>query len=186
VTTSTAEPPPLEGLSTEPSAVHRTFGFSDICGFTAFLEREGPHAAVDLLTSFRSTAREVAARRGVRIAKWLGDGVMFVSVETAPLIATAVELTGRLDTTGLHLRSGVTTGPCLLFEADDYIGHPVNLAARLCDLARPGEVLADENTSTQAPPWVAVGRPCARRIPGVGRVSGICRLALEGSVHVTA
>ena len=41
------------------------------------------------------------------------------------------EGTARTATTGLDLRSGVATGSCLLFEADDYIGHSVNLASRL-------------------------------------------------------
>ena len=94
----------------DPSPVHRAFGFSDICGFTAYLEDEGPLAATRLVSAFRTSAREIAARRGVRIAKWLGDGVMFVSVEAGPLLATSVELTGRMSTTGLDLRSGVATG----------------------------------------------------------------------------
>jgi class 3 adenylate cyclase len=165
--------------ATDPSPVHRTFGFSDICGFTAYLEKEGPLAATRLVSTFRGSAREIAARRGVRIAKWLGDGVMFVSVEAGPLLATSVELTARTSTTGLDLRSGVATGSCLLFEADDYIGHAVNLAARLCDEATPGEVLADENTATLAPDWVEVGPPRRRRLRGVGKVEGICALRLD-------
>ena len=133
--------PPVAAV--DPSPVHRSFGFADICGFTSFLEREGALEATRLLASFRSTAREIAGRRGVRIAKWLGDGVMFVSVEAGPLLATTVELTGRMESTGLDLRSGVATGPCVLFEADDYIVHAVNLAARLCDQAGPADVLAE-------------------------------------------
>ena len=131
------------------------------------------------MATFRSSAREIAARRGVRIAKWLGDGVMFVSVEAGPLLATTVELTSRMRSTGMDLRSGVATGSCLLFEADDYIGHSVNLASRLCDLAGPGEVLADENTATLAPGWVRVGPPRRKRLPGVGKVEGICTLRFD-------
>ena len=169
----------------DPSSVHRTFGFSDICGFTSFLEREGPLEAVRLVSTFRNSAREIAARRGVRIAKWLGDGVMFVSVEAGPLLAASVELTGRMRSTDLDLRSGVATGSCLLFEGDDYIGHAVNLAARLCDLAGPGEVMADENTATLAPDWVRVGPPRRKRLPGVGKVEGICTLHLDTRVPLT-
>ncbi len=183
-TVSGTDLPPTAAV--DPAPVHRTFGFSDICGFTSYLEREGPLAAVRLLTEFRASAREIAARRGVRIAKWLGDGVMFVSVDGGPLLATAVELTSRLETSGLDLRSGVATGSCLLFEADDYIGHSVNLAARLCDLARPGEVLADENTATLAPHWVRVGKPRRKHLPGVGKVEGICPLHLDDQVPLTA
>ena len=176
--------PPLDAA--DPAPVHRAFGFADICGFTAYLEREGPLAAVRLVASFRSSAREIAARRGVRIAKWLGDGVMFVSVEAGPLLATTVELTSRMKSTGLDLRSGVATGSCLLFEADDYIGHSVNLASRLCDLAGPGEVLADENTATLAPDWVQVGPPRRKRLPGVGKVEGICTLRIESDIPLSA
>ena len=176
--------PPLDAA--DPSPVHRAFGFADICGFTVYLEREGPLAAVRLVSTFRASAREIAARRGVRIAKWLGDGVMFVSVEAGPLLATTVELTSRMKTTGMDLRTGVATGSCLLFEADDYIGHSVNLASRLCDLAGPGEVLADENTATLAPDWVQVGPPRRKRLPGVGKVEGICTLRFESDIPLSA
>ena len=183
-TASGIELPPT--ASVDPAPVHRTFAFSDICGFTRYLEREGPHAAVRLLTEFRASAREIAARRGVRVAKWLGDGVMFVAVDGGPLLATTVELTSRLESSGLDLRSGVATGPCLLFEADDYIGHAVNLASRLCDLAGPGQVLADEESVAVAPDWIEVGRPRRKHLPGVGRVDGVCTLRLDDQVPLTA
>ena len=41
----------------------------------------------------------------------------------------------------LTLRAGIATGHALLFEGDDYIGSAVNMAARLCDLAKGFEVL---------------------------------------------
>jgi hypothetical protein len=46
--------------------------------------------------------RETCSRRGVRIAKWLGDGAMLVCVETEPLIGAVIELEHRL--TGGRLR----------------------------------------------------------------------------------
>ena len=67
--------------------VHRSFAFVDISGFTALTETEGDEHAVEVLTAFRALLREICARRGVRIAKWLGDGVMLVCVETSPLLA---------------------------------------------------------------------------------------------------
>ena len=36
-----------------------------------------------MLTGFRALVREVASEHGVRVAKWLGDGAMFVSTERA-------------------------------------------------------------------------------------------------------
>src|SRR6516225_2181221 len=121
--------------------VHRTFGFIDVTGFTALTELEGDERAVDVLTAFRSLLRDICSRRGVRIAKWLGDGVMLVCVDTRPLLETILELhhvvgevSGPVAT--VDIRSGITSGDVILMEGDDYIGHCVNVAARLCDLAQ--------------------------------------------------
>ena len=72
--------------------MHRSFAFVDVSGFTALTELEGDERAVDVLTAFRALLRDICARRGVRIAKWLGDGVMLVCVDTRPLLETILEL----------------------------------------------------------------------------------------------
>ena len=94
--------------------VHRSFAFVDVSGFTALTEIEGDERAVDVLTAFRSLLRDICSRRGVRIAKWLGDGVMLVCVDTRPLLETILELhyvvrrggrgRDRLHPLGRHLR----------------------------------------------------------------------------------
>ena len=48
----------------------------------------------------------------------------------------------------------MATGLALLFEGDDYIGSAVNLAARLCDAAGPGEVLVPADQTFELPPGV--------------------------------
>jgi class 3 adenylate cyclase len=137
--------------------VHRSFGFVDVSGFTALTELEGDERAVDVLTAFRSLLRDICARRGVRIAKWLGDGVMLVCVDTRPLMETILELhyvvneVGAVET--VSIRSGITCGEVILMEGDDYIGHCVNVAARLCDLASAGEALAAPAVMTHLPSW---------------------------------
>ncbi len=137
--------------------VHRSFGFVDVSGFTALTELEGDERAVEVLTAFRSLLRDICARRGVRIAKWLGDGVMLVCVDTRPLMETILELhyvvneVGAVET--VSIRSGITCGEVILMEGDDYIGHCVNVAARLCDLAAAGEALAAPAVMTHLPHW---------------------------------
>jgi len=73
------------------------FAFVDICGFTALTERGGPRRAVRALEVFRSLVKEVAGRRGIRVAKWLGDGALLVGVKPGPTVATVSELTGRFE-----------------------------------------------------------------------------------------
>jgi class 3 adenylate cyclase len=141
--------------------VHRSFAFVDVTGFTALTEHEGDEHAVDVLTAFRALLRDICARRGVRIAKWLGDGVMLVGVDTPPLLATILELhhvvcvvSGPVQT--VSIRSGVSSGEVILMEGDDYIGHCVNVAARLCDLAGAGEALATPSVMSNLPRWGVV------------------------------
>ncbi len=54
--------------------VERCFAFVDLCGFTAFIEHYGDERTVVVLADFRTRVREIAARRGVRVTKWLGTG----------------------------------------------------------------------------------------------------------------
>lgn len=149
--------------------VSRAFAFLDLSGFTSLTAVHGDELAVSLLTAFRAVVREVCSRRGVRIAKWLGDGAMLVGVEVPPVISTALEIESRLDTTAspLAIRAGISCGDVILFEGDDYVGHAVNLAARICDVAGPHEVLATPDVVVHAPPWVSPRDAGERAVRGL-------------------
>jgi class 3 adenylate cyclase len=135
--------------------VERSFAFVDLCGFTRFTDTHGDDAAVDVLTRFRACVRETASEHGVRVAKWLGDGCMFVSTSSPQLVEMILSLTRRADELELTLplRAGMSSGAVILFEGDDYIGGPVNLAARLCDAAGPHELLASAELAGSVPMW---------------------------------
>lgn len=136
----------LDGNPYEHRVV-RTIGFIDLSGFTQYTTVNGDEAAVRALMFFRAATREVCARHGVRIAKWLGDGAMLVGVEAEDLAETMTDLRRLFasNDTALPIKAGVATGPVILFEGDDYIGSIVNLAARLADLAAPGQLLAPKD-----------------------------------------
>ncbi|MGH9054445.1 MAG: adenylate/guanylate cyclase domain-containing protein [Acidimicrobiales bacterium] len=138
--------------------VERCFAFVDLSGFTAFTEHFGDERTVVVLAGFRTRVREIAARRGVRVTKWLGDGAMLSSVDTGGVVAMVLELaytaTGSVP---LEIRAGLAHGAVIMFEGDDYIGRATNVAARLCDAARPGQVLATREVVSLAPRWVAAG-----------------------------
>jgi adenylate cyclase len=173
----------LQGPGTAPSAagmetpreladaiplVERAFAFVDLCGFTGFIASEGEHAAIDALNTFRTLTREIATRRGVPVAKWLGDGAMLVGLEVGPTIAAAAELIGRYQGQTLELRGGIADGWVLLFDGDDYIGRPANLAARLCTAAQPGELLAVGYRAVALPRWVQVTGTRSLELNGIG------------------
>lgn len=158
--------------------VTRTFCFADLSGFTAFTRDNGPHAAVDQLGQFRRIARNVAARRGVRVAKWLGDGVMIVGTEARPTIALGAHLAHAFSDSEIQVRVGIATGIALLFEGDDYIGEPVNLAAKLCAAAQPDKILAVTELS-DLPDWVVSEDIVTVSIEGVGDIGGVHRLKVK-------
>lgn len=128
--------------------VDRTFAFIDLSGFTRYTETEGDGAATEVLRTFREVVRDAASSRGVRIAKWLGDGAMLVGVESRPVVEAVVDIERRVREAdgALPLRAGISGGPVILFEGDDYIGHAVNMAARLCDEAAPSGVFVTEES----------------------------------------
>ena len=134
--------------------VRRTFAFVDLCGFTDFTDHHGDEAAVHELQILRSIVREVTPLFGVRVEKWLGDGVMIVGVEADALVGAAMAIELRHTRQGrLPLRGGIAGGDVLLLEGDDYIGRAVNLASRLSDLAGPGELFA-YTEGLELPEWV--------------------------------
>lgn len=163
--------------------VDRSFAFVDLCGFTAYTEAHGSSVATQLLASFRLAVRDIASRRGVRIAKWLGDGAMIVGVETQPVLELLLEIEHRAADGSLALRYGVTFGKAILFEGDDYIGSVVNLSKRLCDAADPHEILVGPTVAGFTPPWGVVCDGGELAIKGFDGTLRRERLELRPMVH---
>jgi adenylate cyclase len=91
-----------------------------------------------------------------------------------------LELVDRLPRVGLpRARVGLHTGP-VVFQDGDYFGRTVNVAARITDYARPGEVLVSEEVVA------AADRLGAVRFESVGPISlkGLSApIALFTAVH---
>ncbi len=149
--------------------VDRAFGFVDLCGFTEFTDRHDDGKVVLVLAALRTVLREAAARRGVRVVKWLGDGAMLSSTMSDALVALAVEIDVRMteELPSLPVRVGLAHGPVIMFEGDDYIGRAVNLASRLCDRAAAHEILATESIVARAT-GMGDRRPATARPTSVG------------------
>lgn len=163
--------------------VDRSFAFVDLCGFTAFTETNGSNMATQLLAAFRAATREIASRRGVRIAKWLGDGAMIVGVEPQPVLELLLEVEHRASNSLLAMRHGVTFGKAILFEGDDYIGSVVNLAKRLCDAAQPREILIGPGVERFTPPWGTVDDNGELPVKGFDDLLRRQRLELRHMTH---
>jgi class 3 adenylate cyclase len=159
--------------------VERCFAFLDLSGFTAFTEHHGDERTVVVLAGFRTRVREIAARRGVRVTKWLGDGAMLSSGDTEAVVDMVIELAHPgADAIPLQIRAGMAQGAVIMFEGDDYIGRPANVASRLCDVAAPGEVLVSREVASLAPPWVTAGPLIDYPAPGFDQPLEACRVEI--------
>ena len=135
-----AEGKPLAG------ARQVTVAFADLVGFTRLGEQVPAEELGQLANRLADLARDVAVPP-VRFIKTIGDAVMFVCTEPAPLLDALIKLVEITDSDNdfPRLRAGIASGSAVS-RAGDWFGSPVNLASRVTAVARPGAVLAAEST----------------------------------------
>ena len=116
--------------------------FLDVTGYTRLTQERA--------TRFRGAGSELARVVGTSVAhggrpiKWLGDGVMFWFRDPGPAVLAALRMIDGVTAAGLPpAHVGVHSGP-VLFQQGDYFGQTVNVAARIADFARAGEVLVSQ------------------------------------------
>lgn len=118
--------------------------FLDITGYTRLTEERGDDAAADLAARLATLVRRSAREHGGKPIKWLGDGVMFYFPQPGDAALAALEMVEGVASHGLPpAHVGLHAGP-VVFQEGDYFGRTVNLAARIADYARPGEVLVSQ------------------------------------------
>jgi adenylate cyclase len=118
--------------------------FLDLTGYTRLTEEQGDQAAAELAARLATLVRRSAQEHGGTPVKWLGDGVMFYFREPAAAVLAAVALVEAVGRHGLPpAHVGIHAGP-VVFQDGDYFGRTVNLAARIAEYARPGEVLVSQ------------------------------------------
>jgi adenylate cyclase len=118
--------------------------FLDLTGYTALTEERGDEAGAELADRLAALVNEAAQPHGGRPVKWLGDGVMFYFPESADAVLTALDLVEQTPAkVDVRARVGVNAGR-VIFRDGDYFGRTVNVAARIADYARPGEVLVSD------------------------------------------
>lgn len=139
----TDDPP---GTINEPAT--RTIVFTDIVGSTAHLEEVGDDAAMETLREHNRIVRRVLEDHRGRVVKSTGDGFMLVFDSPSDAVRFTIGLQQSLAAfsaenpqRAIRVRIGVNAGEPVSEDGDLY-GLAVNVAARLCDMAGTGEVLA--------------------------------------------
>lgn len=142
--------------------------FADLVGFTRLGEQLSP----DELGAVAGRLEDLVVglvEPPVRFVKTIGDAVMVISPEPAPLLDVALALVGAAEAEGAdfpQLRAGLAFGEALS-RAGDWFGRPVNLASRVTAVARPGSVLTTPELRDAAPDGYRWSKAGIRSLKGV-------------------
>jgi class 3 adenylate cyclase len=157
--------------------------FTDLVGFTEFTDASGDAAAVGVLDA--QSAIAVRALMGVRgrLVKEIGDGLMFWFADPEPALVAATSILRAVDDARadggfpLGIRMGMHSGE-VVARGDDIVGHTVNVAARIVDLAGPGELVVSDSVLAGLDPSTATFEPVGpARVKGVEAPVWLHRLA---------
>lgn len=151
------DPPEEQGGLDVIESGFRAIMFTDLTGFTALTVKLGDTKAMELLRLHNEIVREALGRHGGREVKHTGDGLMASFPDPVGAVRASSDIQRRFAEHNeqapdeqLHVRVGVTVGEPVE-EAGDLFGSSVQLAARLCDMAQPGQVLVDEGLVASIP-----------------------------------
>lgn len=163
-----------EGL---PVAV--TVVFTDLEGFTRYTAEHGDDAAIAFLHDHHRMVGPVVRSRGGRVVKRLGDGLMLSFPAPEAAVLAACELV-TVATDPLRLRAGVHMGEAVVTH-DDVVGHVVNVAARVTEQAKGGEVLVtgEVREATEALPRVKYSKARRARLKGLPEPVTISRVVTD-------
>ena len=139
--------------------------FCDVTGSTALGERSDPEALRALLAGYFERMRGIVESHGGSVEKFIGDAVMAVfgvpqlhEDDALRACRAAVEMRDALPELGIQGRIGVNTGEVVTGTEERLAtGDAVNVAARLEQAARPGEVLVGDATLRLVRSAVEVG-----------------------------
>jgi adenylate cyclase len=138
--------------------------FCDLRGFTGFSESSDPEDVMTLLRQYHAAIGEIIIKYSGTLERYAGDGVMVVFNDPVPVdnpalqaVRMALEMRAALGALiekwrrlghelgfGIGIAHGYATLGTIGFEGRfDYaaIGTVSNVASRLCDEAKPGEIL---------------------------------------------
>jgi class 3 adenylate cyclase len=123
----------------------RTVIFTDIVESTSLTQRVGDDEAMKFIHIHDTIVRDALASANGREVKHLGDGIMASFLSAAAAVRCALQIQRELarqpgGDLPVRVRIGAAAGEPV--ERDnDFFGSTVQLASRLCSLAKPDQIL---------------------------------------------
>lgn len=134
----------------ETNAVEFVVGFADMANYTTLARTLDLAQLAELLAVFEERTSDLVAAAGARLAKRIGDAVMFITPAPDAACALALDLVAcsGADPPLPSLRVGMAFGAVAARQGDFY-GSAVNLAARITSAANPGQALVSSELRDQ-------------------------------------
>lgn len=156
--------------------------FTDLVGFSSWALSAGDVAALELLREVGRVVEAAIHSHQGRIVKRLGDGLMATFLDAGSAVEAAFAAQDGLDDVKVgdytpRMRAGVHVGrPRHL--GGDYLGVDVNIAARVGDAAKAGEVVVSDTAAQQLDPdHFEFGRSKRLRAEGAPRDLHVSRVS---------
>jgi adenylate cyclase len=147
--------------SVEPGGERKevTVFFSDVRGFTRWSEKRAPEEVIDMLNTCLRFQADIVKEFGGDVDKFVGDELVAVfegEKKEANAVNAAIKILQTMGSVmGQHpdiaIGVGINTGEVVMGAVGsrdrmDYtvIGNHVNLGARLCSNAKPGQILVSQ------------------------------------------
>jgi class 3 adenylate cyclase len=132
--------------------VTKTFVFTDIVDSTKFSELMKERWETVVLKVHDETIKRLASDHGGEVVKSTGDGFFLAFPQPSAAVDAAVAIQKQLELQAFpaEVRIGLHTTEAQ-DDSGDYHGEGINLAARIGELARGGEILASCNSITGIP-----------------------------------
>jgi class 3 adenylate cyclase len=141
-------PGPVEATRTGEGAL--TILFTDMEGSTTLTQRLGDAKAQEVLRTHNTIIRDALPAHGGSETKHTGDGIMAAFPSASRALECAVAIQRALAShnenspdTPVRVRIGLNAGEPIA-EDHDLFGTAVQLAARVCAHAHPGQILASD------------------------------------------
>lgn len=121
----------------------------DIVGFSTMSERDQRNAARKV-ENLRARIERVAIANGGRLFNTAGDGFMLEFASAGQALGAIQELLDKRGKGEPPIRVGAHVGDVIVTSTDDLLGHGVNVAARLQELAEAGSALVSSEFRSMA------------------------------------
>ncbi len=121
----------------------------DIVGFSTMSERDQRNAARKV-ENLRARVERVAVANGGRLFNTAGDGFMLEFASAGQALGAIQEILDKRSKGEPPIRVGAHVGDVIVTATDDLLGHGVNVAARLQELAEPGTALVSAEFRSMA------------------------------------